>query len=470
MISNTIAGISTPLGPGGIGVVRISGPLAYTIMKRLFVRKKRRSNRTGRSSSEDGRFSSHFVYYGHLVEPGNENVLDEVLAIYMKGPKSFTREDVVEFHSHSGFVVLDRILHAVVDAGAELSGPGEFSKRAFLSGRIDLTQAEAVLDLINAPCETAVQMAIRQLDGGLREVIETLTATIAKLQAVCEANIEFYASVEDNHARLTVQEALSNSVLPEVTELIKRQKDTAIYKEGVLLAIAGAPNVGKSSLLNRLVERETAIVSEVPGTTRDIVRDYFSINGVPVVICDTAGIHDTQDPVECLGIKKARDHFHRADIVLLVLEAARKLNGFEKKLIEELKHTRMIAVINKADIADDDAVADTQQKTKDHPHVKVSAKTGIGVAALKELIFHDLVSGSRFGDHAGATPNLRQRILLERIVQDLRQCIVAAETEQSLDVISGLLNDILHLLDDISGNRKKEDLYDNIFSQFCIGK
>jgi tRNA modification GTPase len=469
MIRNTIAAISTPLGPGGIGVVRISGPLAYTIMKRLFVHKKSRSNQTGRFS-EEVRFSSHFVYYGHLVEPGHENIIDEVLAIYMKGPKSFTREDVVEFHSHSGFVVLDRILHAVVDAGADLSGSGEFSKRAFLSGRIDLTQAEAVLDLINAPCETAVQMASRQMAGGLREVIEVLTATIVKLQAACEANIEFFESDEDDRARLTVQETLSNSVFPEITELIKRQKDTAIFKEGVLLAIAGAPNVGKSSLLNRLVERETAIVSEVPGTTRDIVRDYISINGVPVVVCDTAGIHDTQDPVECLGIKKARDHFRRADIVLLVLEAARKLNDFEKKLIEELKYTRMIAIINKADIADDDAVADTQQKTTSIPHIQVSAKTGFGVSALKEMIFNDLVSGKDIGHLAGATPNLRQRILLERIVQALQRCIAAAETEQSLDVISGLLNDILHLLDDISGNRKKEDLYDHIFSQFCIGK
>ena len=348
----------------------------------------------------------------------------------MKGPKSFTREDVVEFHSHSGFVVLDRILHAVVDAGADLSGPGEFSKRAFLNGRIDLTQAEAVLDLINAPCETAVQMASRQVAGGLREVIEALTATIAKLQAVCEANIEFYESVEDDQARLTVQEALSNSVLPEITKLIKRQKDTAIFKEGVLLAIAGAPNVGKSSLLNRLVERETAIVSEVPGTTRDIVRDYFSINGVPVVICDTAGIHDTQDPVECLGIKKAHDHFRRADIVLLVLEATRTLNDFEKKLIEELKYTRMIAVINKADIADDDVVADTQEKTKSIPHIQVSAKSGIGVAGLKNVMFNDLVSGKDIGNHAGVTPNLRQRKILERIASTSAMH-VAAETEQS---------------------------------------
>jgi len=469
MVTTTIAAISTPLGPGGIGIVRISGPLAYTIMKRLFVWKNRRRTRTGRSF-EEGRFTSHFVYYGHLVEPGNENIIDEVLAIYMKGPKSFTREDIVEFHSHSGFVVLDRILHAVVVAGAELAAPGEFSKRAFLNGRIDLTQAEAVIDLINAPCETAVQMASRQVSGGLRDVVEALTATIVKLQATCEADLEFCESVDDDNAHLTALKTLSNSVLPEIKELIQRQKDTAVFNDGVLLAIAGAPNVGKSSLLNRLVERETAIVSEVPGTTRDIVRDYFSINGVPVIICDTAGIHDTQDPVECLGIKKARDHFHQAEIVLMVFEATRKLNRFEKKLIEELKQTRVIAVINKTDIADKDAVVDTQQKTKDIPHVMVSAKSGAGVADLKELIFHDLVSGEKVGNHQGATPNLRQRTVLEKIIKELQRCLVAAETEQPLDVISGLLKDILHLLDDISGNRKKEDLYDHIFRQFCIGK
>ena len=469
MTNNTIAAISTPLGPGGIGVIRISGPLAYTIMKRLFVRRKRHASRT-ESLSEEGLFFSHFVYYGHLVEPGNESIIDEVLAIYMKGPKSFTREDVVEFHSHSGFVVLNRILSVVIDAGAVLSRPGEFSKRAFLHGRIDLTQAEAVIDLINAPCETAVQMASRQVAGGLRDVVEGLTTAVTRLQANCEANLEFYESEEHDDHLLHVRETLRRSIVPEITALIKREKDTAIFKEGMLLAIAGAPNVGKSSLLNRLVERETAIVSDVPGTTRDIVRDYFSINGVPVVICDTAGIHDTQDPVECMGIEKARDHFHQADLVLLVVEAARRFNVFEKKLIEELKNTRMIAVINKADIAADDAVDDIQKKTKHIPHIYVSAKTGTGVADLKDLIFNALVSGESLGGLEGATPNLRQRKILEKIERELQQCIIAAETEQSLDVVSGLLNDILHFLNEISGNRNKEDLYDHIFSQFCVGK
>jgi tRNA modification GTPase len=410
------------------------------------------------------------VYYGHLIEPGNGNIIDEVLAIFMKGPKSFTREDVVEFHSHSGFVVLDRILNVVTDAGAVLSGPGEFSKRAFLNGRIDLTQAEAVIDLINAPCETAVQIASRQVAGGLRDVLDGITNTITTLQASCEANIEF-SEVDDPEIVLSkIRSTLRNAVIPDISALIQRQKDTSIFQEGALLAIAGSPNVGKSSLLNRLVERETAIVSEVPGTTRDIVREYFSINGVPVVLCDTAGIHDTKDPVECIGIQKARDHINRADILLLIFEGTRRLNGFEEKLIDEFKNSKIIVVINKDDLADEDAICDIQKRITNIPHVRVSAKLGTRVEALKALIFNDLVSGKSIVNHVGVTPNLRQRKILEKVALSLERCRIAAETEQSLEIVSELMNDVLLLLGDISGKREKEDLYDHLFSQFCIGK
>jgi tRNA modification GTPase len=469
MTNNTIAGISTPLGPGGIGIVRISGQRAHAIMQQLFVRKGQGDQPIGPRAPER-RFSSHFVYYGHLIDPGSGNIIDEVLAIYMKGPKSFTREDVVEFHSHSGFVVLDRVLSAVVDAGADLSGPGEFSKRAFLNGRIDLTQAEAVIDLINAPCETAVQMASRQVAGGLRDALKGVSATITSLQATCEANIEFLESDDRTGVLLNIQKTLANELLPEISALIQRQKDTAVFNEGVLLAIAGIPNVGKSSLLNRLVERETAIVSEVPGTTRDIVRDYFSINGVPVVICDTAGIHDTNDPVECIGIEKARDHFNQANLVLLVLEGTRALNRFEDKLVEDFKQTKTIAVINKDDLADDTVVTGIQKKLKGIPHIRVSAKTGFGIPALKKLIFRDIVSGKSLVNHEGVTPNLRQRKILEKVIQKLQRCNKLTQTKQSIELVSGLLNDALLLLDDICGNRKREDLYDHIFNQFCIGK
>ena len=471
MSNNTIAAISTPLGPGGIGIVRISGIRAFAIMKRLFVREKKGVRPIGKSFIERP-LSSHVVYYGHLIEPESGIILDEVLAIYMKAPKSFTREDVVEFHSHSGFVVLDRILNVVVDAGATLSGPGEFTKRAFLNGRIDLTQAEAVIDLINAPCETAVQMASCQVAGGLRDRLDGVSRSILKLMACCEASIEFNEAAEvDCESNLkNIQMTLRHSILPDVSLLIQRQKDTAIFHDGALLAIAGVPNVGKSSLLNRLVERETAIVSEVPGTTRDIVREYFSINGVPVVVCDTAGIHDTKDPVECIGIKKARDHFHQADIVLLVLEATRTLNDFEINLIEEFGSSKTIVVINKDDLAGEEIVLSIQNMIKGIPHIRVSAKSGTGIDDLKALIFKDLFSGESIVGNERVTPNLRQRKILEKVKRQLERCMIATETEQSVVVVSEMLNGSLLLLDEISGSRKQEDLYDHIFSQFCIGK
>lgn len=469
MSNNTIAAISTPLGPGGIGIVRISGPGAFGIMNQLFVRGK--IGAAGNRAIEK-RFFSHLVYYGHLIDPGTDSILDEVLAVYMKAPKSFTREDVVEFHSHSGFVVLDRILSVVVDSGAVLSGPGEFTKRAFLNGRIDLTQAEAVIDLINAPCETAVQLASCQVAGGLRDVINGVSDTITKLVAGCEANIEFSETNEIDHESdlKSIQGTLRQAILPELYMLIQRQKDTAIFKEGVLLAIAGAPNVGKSSLLNRLVEKETAIVSEVPGTTRDVVREYFSINGVPVVICDTAGIHDTNDPIEQIGIKKARDHFLRADIVLLVLEATRKLNDYEEKLVEELGSSKTIVVINKDDLAENQMVLSIQNRLSGIPHIRVSAKIGTGISDLKGLIFKDLMSGKSDFSHERATPNLRQRKILERAVQQMERCSLAIDTVPSLEVVSGMLTEVLHLLEEITGNKNNVDLYDHIFSQFCIGK
>ncbi|MBC2711349.1 MAG: tRNA uridine-5-carboxymethylaminomethyl(34) synthesis GTPase MnmE [Desulfosarcina sp.] len=469
MIYKTIAAISTPLGPGGIGIIRISGPGAYAILKRLFVR-KRHSSKRANSDIFAGHFSSHLVYYGYVIESDTRNIIDEVLAIYMKGPKSFTREDVVEIHSHSGFVVLDRILSAVVDAGANLSGPGEFTKRAFLNGRIDITQAEAIIDLINAPCETAAQMASCQVAGGVREAVNNIIGTVTALQAKCEAFIEFSEAGENERDLFDVQGAVRKSVLPKLSSLIQRQKETAIFREGILLAIAGAPNVGKSSLLNKLVERETAIVSEFPGTTRDVVREYISINGVPVVVCDTAGIHDTKDPVECIGIAKARDQINRSDIVLVVLEATRSINRFEEKLIAETLNKKTTVVINKDDIADDCAISEIEKRLKTIRHIRVSAKLGTGIAELKDLIFKELVSGQNIVNGESVTPNLRQRKILEKAKQEIQRFNFAVETEQSLEFMSGMLNNVLQILEEISGNRNKEDLYNHIFDQFCIGK
>lgn len=470
MKNKTVAAISTPLGPGGIGIIRISGPKALTILKRLFIRKKT-AVKNNKAPSDSG-LCSHHVYYGHIHELNSASVIDEVLAIFMKSPKSFTCEDVVEIHSHSGYVLLNRILSAVVDAGAELAEPGEFTKRAFLNGRIDLTQAEAVIDLINAPCETAAKMASHQVSGAVKDAISKLINSVTALQARCEAMIEFDESEDMMNAEVIskILRDVNETIRPEIADLIQRQRDTAIFHDGVLLAIVGAPNVGKSSLLNQLVEKETAIVSEVPGTTRDVIREYHSINGVPVIICDTAGIHDTLDPVECIGIERARNHLDSADIVLMVIDASRSLNQFEEKLIDENKSKQTIVVVNKSDIAAPQAMAKIENKVNNIKHIVVSAKSGDGIDALKNLIFRGLVIDQTCVDSQRVTPNLRQRKLLEKVIVEIRNIGTIENQRIAAELASEALGEIRNLLEMVSGNKNEDDLYDHLFSQFCIGK
>ncbi len=469
MNHSTIAAISTPLGPGGIGIIRISGPGSSTIMRRLFIRGPVRSNKHS-TRTPDQPFKTHRVYYGHIQNPKTGRILDEVLVVFMAAPNSFTREDVLEIQSHSGFVVLDKLLSAVIDAGAELAGPGDFTKRAFLNGRIDLTQAEAVVDLINAPCETAVHMANNQMRGGLRQAIQHMTAELVSLRGSLEADIEFGDEADIDVDNLPLKSDLKSKILPQIKAWIESQRSAAIFKEGALLSIAGVPNVGKSSLLNQLVSRETAIVSEVPGTTRDIVKEYFSIKGIPVVVCDTAGIHESTDPVECIGMKKAKENIQQADIVLLVLEATRALNEIEAGLVAEFKQRATVAVINKSDICDDVSVRALENALAGVRHIQVSAKTGKGIEKLKHLIFDDLVRHKGAVGDDRITPNLRQRKILEAAQAQLQQCLSAIDHKRSVEIISEHLKQTIERLSEISGDRSNADIYDHIFDHFCIGK
>ncbi|BBO70201.1 tRNA modification GTPase MnmE [Desulfosarcina alkanivorans] len=471
MFNHTIAAIATPLGPGGIGIIRISGPSAYAILKRLFVRQLRaKKKRTHFKSSSNDTFRSHMVYHGYIMGVDRETIIDEVLAIFMQGPKSFTREDVVEIQSHSGFIVLNRILSAIIDAGAGLAMPGEFTKRAFLNGRIDISQAEAVIDLINAPCETAAQMASHHLTGGIRDIVQTLTFKLNNLQAKCEAAIEFLETGEDRTLISDVSREVRNEILPGISKLIQRQKETAIFRKGLHLAIAGSPNVGKSSLLNRLVEREAAIVSDFPGTTRDVVREYISINGIPVVVCDTAGIHETSDPVECMGIEKSRNQIHHADIVLMVLDGTRDVNAFEEKLLTEIKEDKTIVVVNKDDVVDEGVIRGIEKRVAKYSWIRVSAKTGTRIDQLKSLIFKDIVHGQQGAGDTWAAPNLRQRKILEKTSAALAPLTGQGVSGQPIELVSERLKHSLQLIGEISGVDGREDLYDHIFNQFCVGK
>ena len=469
MDNRTIAAISTPLGPGGIGIIRISGPEALVILKRLFLFQGKKSTR---KKETEHAFSSHHVYYGHLREADSDTVIDEVIVFFMKGPNSYTREDVVEIQSHSGYIILDRILSAILDAGAELARPGEFTQRAFLNGRIDLTQAEAVIDLINAPCETAANIAVNQASGGVKDKITTLLHIVNDLNAKCEAMIEFGESddlsIEKDLSEISHE--LFDSLFGQIRHLIKSQKSSAIYYDGVLMTIAGVPNVGKSSLLNQLVEKETAIVSEIPGTTRDVIREYLSINGIPVTLCDTAGLHETKDPVECIGIDKARDHIDKAELLLFVVEAMRGLNTFEKQFLKENGDRRILIVVNKVDLTSPEDCKKLNKDIANFISIAVSAKTGFGISDLKKLIFNTLVGEQNKDNIPVAPPNLRQRKILEKIERMILSEKDNIQLHPEPDLMAATLGHIRKELEKITGSTNGEDLYDYIFSQFCVGK
>lgn len=467
MKHSTIAAISTPLGPGGIGIIRISGPEAKDILKRVFIRAEKGSSF---HRGESNHFRSHRVYYGKIIDPHKGRLIDEALAIYMKAPKSFTREDVVELQSHSGFVVLDRILNAVIDSGALIAEPGEFTKRAFMNGRIDLSQAEAVIDMINAPCEAAVYMASQQMMGILKESVDEIRSKIISLRAQLEVELEFSDQNETQMGKDALLESIQHEILQKIARLVQNQKEAAIYRDGVLLSIAGLPNVGKSSLLNQLVQKETAIVSEVPGTTRDIVREYLTIRGVPIVLCDTAGLHDSLDPIECLGVQKARKQIQESDNILFVIDASRDLLEEEKVLIESLKTKRTLFLINKIDIADKNRVKKLEGMIQQKWVLPISAKTGEGIDQLKELLLKGIVESDAIKQMDAGIPNLRQRQLLDKAYKQISQCVQDVSKEYTLDRASEKLNDAIDTLDSVCGTREREDLYDTIFSQFCIGK
>lgn len=466
----TIAGIATPLGPAGIGVIRISGPDSLSILKRLFASGRPGRGQISSSLTTTKQFNSHSVCYGHIIDPASGGIIDEVLCFYMQGPKSFTREDVVEIQSHSGYLVLDRILSAVVDSGAALSLPGEFTKRAFLNGRIDLSQAEAVVDLINAPSEAALQMASQQLTGGIRDVLQAIHSKLVALNAHCEAAIDFPETGETAAVVSTIPVILKKDILPEISCLIQRSQDNAVFRDGLRLAIVGVPNVGKSSLLNQLAEKEAAIVSELPGTTRDLVREHLSINGVPVVVCDTAGLQETHDPVERMGILKARDELRCADVTLLVLDATREITSFEEGLMVENSVQKTLCVINKMDLGLDLVSVDVRDKFPGMKVVRVSAKTGLGISELKQAVFSDWVCRKEIPRCQAVTPNFRQRKILEKVLCELQTGCSVDETRHAPEITAEILRRALELLEGISGNRDKEALYDYIFSQFCVGK
>ena len=458
--SDTIAAISTPPGSGGIGIIRISGPDSLAHLKALF-------QPLGKNCS----FESHRLYYGRVVHPLEKKPLDEVLAVFMAAPKTYTREDVVEIHCHGNFLVLQSILELLLELGVRLADPGEFTKLAYLNGRIDLTRAEAVIDVLSARTRKGMDMALDQLGGALYNQVDAIRSSLVMMRAVVEVAIDF--PDEDieivNYSSLSVQ--VRDEVLNPLGKLLRQSEEGRIFRDGISVVIVGLPNVGKSSLLNTLLQEERALVTAIPGTTRDTIEEYIDIRGVPVRIVDTAGIRQNADEVEQMGIERARKQIDQADLVLFMLDAARGIQGEDKQLFETVSHKPMILVSNKSDLAEKQLdVPGLGLKDKDITSVHISAKQQQGIEELKDAIFRTVVGSKDQWQEDGCAPNVRHKAALLAAKDAALRLDEGLAIELTSDLLAIDLQECLDQLNGIVGLTTTEDVLDVIFEQFCLGK
>ncbi|CAG35586.1 probable tRNA modification GTPase (TrmE) [Desulfotalea psychrophila LSv54] len=460
--NETIAAISTPMGTGGIGVIRISGKESLTILQTIF-----------RPHNDSCSYRSHQMYYGQIVAADGHQ-LDEVLVVYMRAPKTYTCEDIVEIHCHGNFLVLQNVLELVIEKGASLAEPGEFTKRAFFNGRIDLTKAEAVIDVLSAKTRKGVDVAQEQLAGSLYRRIEPIRNALVHMRALFEVAIDFPDQSHDivDYEQIDLQ--LKTEVIAPVKELLAGVDRGRIYRQGISMVIAGRPNVGKSSLLNAVLQEERALVTSIAGTTRDSIEEMVDILGMPVRIVDTAGIRRQAGEVEALGIQRAKDLINSADLVLFMVDGSRQLDQSDLELYEDIAHKPMIAVINKLDLLAEDgtaAAALLDFVPASVPRLAISAREGEGLEALKQAIFTVVTGSDTPWDEEGCAPNLRHKksleatlIAAERMVDDLAQGM------GSSDLLSIDMQECLDQLGDIIGITTTDDVFDVIFSEFCLGK
>ncbi len=459
MIQDTIAAIATPPGMGGIGIIRISGPLALSIISELF-------GTTLQGPMDCHHLKSHRVIHGYIFNPENHRPLDEVLLIPMRAPKSYTREDVVEIHAHAGPMVMRAILECLTTAGARLAEPGEFTKRAFLNGRIDLTQAEAICDIISARSTASMKIAATQATGQLKETINDGREHLLGMLTLIEAAIDF----PDEGTELIQEKpflAHMDAVIAICNEGINAYENSHFLRDGIKLVICGAPNVGKSSLMNCLLESERSIVTAIPGTTRDLIEEGLNIDGVPFVVSDTAGMHNTTDPVEQIGIKKAKEHIARADMVIFMTTAGEDTDTQALKGISAT-HDKIIIVFNKIDLMPPDFTPQLPHALSHLPHVLISARTGRGINDLKKQILE--ISAAEKADPTSVVPNLRHKLALEKTRTALycaRQNLKRHKEEETLAIDIRMA---AASLGEITGDTADIDILDRIFNQFCIGK
>ncbi|MEB2300480.1 tRNA uridine-5-carboxymethylaminomethyl(34) synthesis GTPase MnmE [Lysinibacillus xylanilyticus] len=458
---DTIAAISTPMGEGAIAIVRLSGDEAVAIADKIF------RSPGGKSLTTK---ASHTIHYGHLVDPKTNEIVEEVMLSLMRGPKTFTREDVIEINCHGGLVSVNRVLKLVLTNGARLAEPGEFTKRAFLNGRIDLSQAEAVMDLIRAKTDRAMNVALGQMDGKLSRLIGDLRQALLETLAQVEVNIDYpeYDDVEEMTVPVLVEKC--TWVRNEIIKLLQTSSQGKILREGLSTVILGRPNVGKSSLLNSLVQENKAIVTDIAGTTRDIIEEYVNVRGVPLRLVDTAGIRETEDIVERIGVERSREALRGADLILFVLNYAEELTAEDERLFETIKAMDYIVIVNKTDLPQKVDLAHVKELAGNRRVVTTSLLQEEGIVELEEAIAALFFEGQIEAGDLTYVSNARHIALLHQAQATVEDALAAAQADVPVDMVQIDVTRTWELLGEIIGDTVQESLINQLFSQFCLGK
>ena len=457
-MENTIVAISSAMGNGCIGIVRMSGEKSFEILEKIF-----------RPKNKDAFIKGYQIKYGNIVDPRNEEIIDEVLVSYFVSPKSYTTEDMCEINTHGGMVVEKRILELCLENGAEIASPGEFTKRAFLNGRIDLSQAEAIIDLINSKTIREARESINQLEGHLSSKIESIRQKMLDLMIAIDVNIDY---PEYDEEEVTKNKSLNELkiILEELIKLENSFNTGKILKDGVRTVILGKTNAGKSSLLNRILKEDRAIVSNIEGTTRDTIEEFVDIEGIPLKLIDTAGIRNSSNEIEQIGIQKSKKLANSADLIIAIFDITKNLDEDDQELLEIIKDKKCIILLNKIDIFPENIDLENKLKLINKNILKISAMEDIGIQSLYDKIIELYSFNTESLSNDVLISNERHKNLIQKAKMEINEAINATENDMYIDIISIYITNAMNYLAEITGNNVTDDVIDEIFKKFCLGK
>ena len=457
-MENTIVAISTAMGNGGIGIVRMSGEKSFEILDKIF-----------RPKNNDGFIKGYQIKYGNIIDPKNEEIVDEVLVSYFVAPKSYTTENMCEINTHGGMVVEKRILELCLENGAEIAGPGEFTKRAFLNGRIDLSQAEAIIDLINSKTVREAKESINQLEGHLSSKIENIRQKMLNLMIAIDVNIDY---PEYDEEEVTKNRSLNElkSISEELIKLEHSFNSGKILRDGVKTVILGKTNAGKSSLLNRILKEDRAIVSNIEGTTRDTIEEFVDVEGIPLKLIDTAGIRNSSNEIEQIGIQKSKKLADSADLIIAIFDITKNLTEDDEELLEIIKDKECIILLNKIDVLSENIELEKCLKSINKNILKISAMEDIGIQQLFDKIVEIYSFNNDSLSNDVLISNERHKNLIQKARIEIDEAINAAENDMYIDIISIYITNAMNYLAEITGNNVTDDVINEIFKKFCLGK